>query len=87
MRAAFPEAVQTEDFTRFKLGDGTSTTRTYCRRYARAEGGQRAYQATPLHGGPNVALVAALIPNGLQAAITGSGAVNGDIFAAFLARF
>ena len=84
LRAAFVEAVQTEDFTRFKFVDETSTNLTYGRRYARAEGGQRAHQATPLHGGPNVTLVAALTPNGLQAAMTVSGAVNGDVFAAYL---
>jgi transposase len=84
LRAAFVEAVQAEDFTRFKFVDETSTNLTYCRRYARAEGGQRAHQATPLHGGPNVTLVAALTPSGLQAAMTGSGAVNGDVFAAYL---
>ena len=64
--------------------DETSTNLTNCRRYARAEGGQCAHQATPLPGGPNVTLVAALTPNGLQAAMTGSGAVNGDVFAAYL---
>jgi len=84
LRAAFLEAVQGEDFTRFKFVDETSTNLTYCRRYARAEGGQRAHQATPLHGGPNVTLVAALTPHGLQAAMTVSGAVNGDVFAAYL---
>ena len=84
LRAAFVEAVQTEDFTCFKFVDETSTNLTYCRRYARAEGGQRAHQATPLPGGPNVTLVAALTPNGLQAAMTVSGAVNGDVFAAYL---
>ena len=84
LRAAFVEAVQTEDFTRFKFDDETSTNLTYCRRYARAEGGQRAHQATPLHGVPNVTLVAALTPNGRQAALTVSGAVNGDVFAAYL---
>lgn len=86
LRAAFLEAVQTEDFTCFKFVDETSTNLTYCRRYARAEGGQRAHQATPLHGGPNVTLVAALTPNGLQAAMTVSGAVNGGVFAAYLAQ-
>ncbi|WP_188563789.1 hypothetical protein [Hymenobacter frigidus] len=45
--------------------DETSTNLTYCRRYARAEGGQRAHQATPRHGGPNVTLVAALTPHEL----------------------
>jgi hypothetical protein len=84
LRAAFLEAVQSADFTRFKFVDGTSTTLTYCRRYARAEGGQRAYQAAPLDAGPNVTLVTALTPNGLQTAMTGSGAVNGDVFAVYL---
>ena len=84
LRAAYLEAQQTEDFTRFKCVDETSTNLTYCRRYARAEGGQRARQATPLRGGPNVTLVAALTPNGLQAAMTVSGAANGDVFAAYL---
>ena len=86
LRAAFVEAVQTEDVTCFKFVDETSTNWTYCRRYARAEGGQRAHQATLLHGGPNVTRVAALTPNGLQAALTVSGAVNGDVFDAYLRR-
>jgi len=84
LRAAFLEAVQAEDFTCFKFVDETSTNLTYCRRYARAEGGQRAEQGVPLHGGPNVTLVAALTVNGLQAAMTINGAVNGDVFAAYL---
>ncbi|WP_156176384.1 hypothetical protein [Hymenobacter terrenus] len=50
--------------------DETSTNLTYCRRYAWAEGGQRAHQATPLYSGPNVTLVAALTSQGLQAANT-----------------
>ena len=81
---AYLEALQTEDVTCFKFVNETSTNLTYCRRYARAEGGQCAHQATPLPGGPNVTLVAALAPSGLQAAMTGSGAVNGDVFAAYL---
>ena len=40
--------------------------------------------SVPRHGGPNVTLVAVLTLNGLQAAMTGSGAVNGDVFAAYL---
>ena len=74
LRRAFVEALQSEDVTCFKFVNETSTNLTYCRRYARAEGGQRAPQATPLHGGPNVTLVAALTPTGLQAAMTVSGA-------------
>ena len=84
LRAAFLEALQTEDVTCFKFVDETSTNLTYCRRYARAEGGQRAHQATPLHGGPNVTLIAALTPDGLGALMSVDGAVNGDVFAAYL---
>jgi len=86
LRRAFVEAIQAENFTCFKFVDETSTNLTYCRRYARAEGGQRVGQGVPLHGGPNVTLVAALTPSGLAAAMTVSGAVNGDIFAAYLAH-
>jgi len=84
LRAAFLEALQTEDVTCFKFVDETSTNLTYCRRYARAEGGQRAHQATPLHGGPNVTLIAALTPDGLGALMSVDGAVNGHVFAAYL---
>ena len=84
LREAFLEALQQEDFTCFKFVDETSTNLTYCRRYARAEGGQRAGQDVPLHGGPNVTLVAALTSDGLQAAMTVSGAINGQVFAAYL---
>ena len=84
LRGAFLEAVQAEDFTNFKFVDETSTNLSYCRRYARAEGGQRAGQAVPLRSGPNVTLVAALTPDGLQAPMTVHGAVNGDVFAAYL---
>ena len=51
LRGAFVEAVQQEDFSCFKFVDETSTNLTYCRRYARAEGGQRTGQGVPLHGG------------------------------------
>jgi len=84
LRKAFVEAIQQEDFTCFKFVDETSTHLTYCRRYARAEGGQRAGHGVPLHGGPNVTLVATLTPDGLQAAMTLSGAVTGEVFAAYL---
>ena len=43
LRAAFVAAVQAEEFTYFKFVYETSTNLTYCRRYARAEGGQRAH--------------------------------------------
>ena len=80
----YVEAVQKEEVTRFDFVDETITNLPYCRCYAHAESGQRVGHGVPLHGGPNVTVVAALTPNGLQAAMTGSGAVNGDVFAAYL---
>ncbi|WP_166648178.1 transposase [Hymenobacter sp. UV11] len=78
------EALTGEDFTRFVFVDETSTNLTYCRRYGRAPGGQRLQQAVPLHSGPNVTLLAALTPEGLGALLSVNGAVNGDVFAAYL---
>ena len=73
-----------QEVTRFPFVEETSTNLTYCRRYGRAPGGQRVNQAVPLHSGPNVTLIAALPPRGLGAAMSGSGAVHGAVFAASL---
>jgi transposase len=83
-RAAFVEAVQGQDVTRFPFVDETSTKLTYGRRYGRAPGGQRVNPAVPLPSGPNVTLLAALPPRGRGAAMSGSGAVNGAVFAAYV---
>ena len=84
MRRLFIEAIQQEDVTRFVFVDETSTNLTYCRRYGRAPAGRRLDQAVPLHGGPNVTLIAALTPDGLGALLSVDGAVNGAVFAAYL---
>ena len=84
MRRLFLEAIQEEDVSRFVFVDETSTHLTYCRRYGRAPAGRRLDQAVPLHGGPNVTLIAALTPDGLGALLSVNGAVNGDVFAAYL---
>jgi len=83
LRRLFMEAIQ-EDGTRLVFVDETSTTLTYCCRYARAPAGQRLNQAVPLRGGPNVTLIAALTPDGLGALLRGDGALNGDVFTAYL---
>ena len=84
LRRLFVEAMQEEDVTRFVFVDETSTNLTYCRRYGRAPAGRRLDQAVPLHAGPNVTLIAALTPDGLGALMSVDGAVNGDVFAAYL---
>ena len=76
--------MQEEDVARFVFVDETSTHLTYCRRYGRAPAGRRLDQAVPLHGGPNVTRIAALTPDGLGALMRVDGAVNGDVFAAYL---
>ena len=81
LRRLFVEAMQEEDVTRFVFVDETSTNLTYGRRYGRAPVGRRLDQAVPLHGGPNVTLIAALTPDGLGALMSVDGAVNGDVFA------
>ena len=84
LRGLFLEAVQQEDVTRLVFVDETSINLTYCRRYGRAPAGRRVDQAVPLHAGPNVTLIAALTPDGLGALLSVDGAVNGEVFAAYL---
>ena len=84
LRKEFVEALAGADFTRFVFVDETSTHLTYCRRCGRAPGGQRLQQAVPLHSGPHVTRLAALTPAGPGALLRVNGAVNGDVFAAYL---
>ncbi len=84
LRAAFLEVLAQEDVTQFKFVDETSTNLPYTRRYGRAPDGRRVDQGVPLHSGPNVTVVAALTPRGLEAVLTVDGAVNGAVFAAYL---
>ncbi len=84
LRRAFLEALPSEDVTRFKFGDETSVTLTYTRRYGRAQGGRRVDQAVPLHNGPNVTVIAALTPEGVEAVMELDGAVNAVSFAVYL---
>jgi len=84
LRRLFVEAMREEDVARLVFVDETSTNLTYGRRHGRAPAGRRLDQAVPLHGGPNVTLIAALTPDGLGALMSVDGAVNGDVFAAYL---
>ncbi len=84
LRRAFLEALPAEDATRFKFVDETSVNLTYTRRYGRAPGGQRVDQAVPLRNGPNVTIIAALTPQGVEAVMELDGAVNAVSFAVYL---
>ncbi len=84
LRRTFIEAVQHEDVSRFKFVDETSVNLTYTRRYGRAVGGRRVDQAVPLHTGPNVTVVAALTPGGVEAVMELDGAMNTASFVAYI---
>lgn len=70
--------------SRFKFVDETSVNLTYTRRYGRAAGGRRVDQAVPLHTGPNVTVMAALTPHGVEAVMELDGAVNTASFVAYI---
>lgn len=84
LRRAFLESLPGEDFTRFRFVDETSVNLTYTRRYGRASGGRRVDQAVPLHNGPNVTVVAALTPGGVEAVMELDGAVDTASFVAYV---
>jgi len=64
--------------------DETSTTITMTRRYARAPRGQRAFAAVPRNHGTATSLIAALAPEGIQAALSLPGPVNHAAFRVFV---
>jgi len=84
LRRTFLEQLPAQDVTRFKFVDETSVNLTDTRRYGRAAGGQRVGQGVALHNGPNVTLMAALTPQGLEAVMELDGAVNAARFAVYL---
>ena len=80
----FLEALQSEDVTHFKFVDETSANLTYARRCGRALCGRRVDAAVMLRNGPNVTVVAALTPLGVETVMKLDGAVNTASFAAYL---
>lgn len=84
MRAEFLEALQGEDVTRFKFVDEAGVNLTYMRRYGRAVGSRHVRQGVPLHSGPNMTVVGALLVQGPEAVMALDGALNQDSFAAYL---
>jgi transposase len=83
-RAAWRTAIAVLDPTTFVFVDETSTTITLTRRYARAPRGVRAVVAVPRDHRTPTSLVAALSLEGLGAAMTLSGALDGAAFTAYV---
>jgi transposase len=84
LRAAFVEAIAEQDATRLRFLDETSIQIDMARRYGRAPDGQRCGDAVPHTRGANVTVVATLTPQGLEAVMEVEGALNQDVFAAYL---
>ena len=84
LRAAFVEAIAQQDATRLRFLDETSVRIDFARRYGRAPDGQRCIDAVPHTRGRNVTVVATLSPQGLEAVMEVEGALNQDVFAAYL---
>jgi transposase len=75
---------QTLDVQQLVFVDECSTNTSMTRRYGRAPRGERAIGRVPRNYGPNRSLIAALTVRGAGPAMTLSGAVDGEAFAAYV---
>ena len=81
---AWLEAIGLLDANRFVFVDETGTHIGMTRLYARAVRGEQAVGIAPRNRGTTLTLISALSPGGIQADMVIDGAVNGDIFVAFV---
>jgi transposase len=85
-RAAWQAEMSPRDAVPFVFLDETSTATNLTRRYARAQGGARAFGYAPRNYGRRTTLLAALTPAGLTAPMLLEGAVDTAAFVAYLAQ-
>lgn len=83
-RAAFRAISALWDATQVLFIDESGTQTTMTPRYSRAPRGQRAVGSVPRNHGTDTTLVAALAHDGIGAAMTLEGAMDGDAFVAYL---
>ena len=81
---AWLQAIGMLDANRFVFIDETGTHIGMTRLYARAIRGEQAVGIAPRNRGTTLTLISALSPDGIQADMVIDGAVNGDIFVAFV---
>jgi transposase len=81
---AWLEAIGLLDANRFVFIDETGTHIGMTRLYARAVRGELAVGVAPRNRGSTLTLISALSLEGIQADMVIDGAVNGDIFVAFV---
>jgi transposase len=85
-RGQWREQIAARAADRFVFVDESSANRTLTPRYARAPSSERASGSVPRNYQHNTTIVAALTPDGIQAAMTLEGALDSDAFAAFVAQ-
>ena len=67
--------------------DETGVNLQMTRRYARAPKGQRVYCPVPSRRGVNITICAAISKDGLHAPMRMQGAMNGEVFEAYIEQF
>ncbi len=87
MRTAFRAMRAVWEATKVIFLDESGTQTNMTPRYSRAPRGERAVGSAPRNHAKNTTLVASLSLNGLGAAMTLEGALDGDAFVAYLAAF
>ena len=83
-RAAWWAETAQLDPRRLVFVDESGTNLSLTPRYGRAPRGQRVVGSVPRNHGPNVTLVAAMSPTGITAAMTMSGAADGEVWHLFV---
>ena len=83
-RAAFEQALPTVPVAQVQVVDETGVNLGMVRRYGWAPCGRRVVGTRPLNAGPNSSVIGSLERRGVTACLMIEGAVNGEIFTAFV---
>ncbi len=83
-RKDFKKRVSRIDPRRLKIIDESGVNTSMTRLYGRAPKGERVIGSVPNDHGPNVTIIGSISLEGVEAAMSFEGAVNGDIFRVFV---
>ncbi len=83
-RKDFKNRVSRIDPRRLKVIDESGVNTSMTRLYGRAPKGERVLGSVPHDHGPNVTIIGSISLEGVEAAMSFEGAVNGDIFRVFV---
>ena len=83
-RKDFRKKISQIDPRRLKIIDESGVNTSMTRLYGRAPKGERVLGSVPHDHGPNVTIIGSISLEGVEAAMSFEGAVNGDIFRVFV---